>query len=539
MSTTGELDVGGEPLGSLPRALKRPGLDAIVAACAAAVLGLVLAVATETTLLGLASDDAFYYFKIAESIVVGAGSTFDGIAPTNGYHPLWMVCAVAVYALGGATGLGPAAALIWLGGALGLWTAVLARRLVEGWIAPGFGLVALALLLLPHGVIAMLNGLETSLALLTTCAVIAFVARRDALDPSRPLADAAWLGALLACAFLARLDSIFLAFAAGGLTLLTGALGRAPWGRVLARCAVMGGAFLALASPYLALNLWSFGALMPISGAVKSSMPALRHSLVLEGDSLFGLALLCASWLALIPVVARDVRTRSVAEALRSPLLLLALACSGHFLHVFFWMDWGVYWWHFAAYGLLLALAVPAGLSRLLAPGARRLAIAGALGLSLLTLPIQVGQIDNRLARHVMWRDAALWARQNTEPDAVFALKDAGLFAFFSERAVVNLDGKANGLRYRDHLASGEVERYLREVGVRYVADVNGGCASDGRCAIQILRSNRPGVFLVFPAADELYRSASYPTRLGLQQDGPEPRFMIWRFDPDAGGAAR
>jgi len=45
------------------------------------------------------TDDAFYYFKTAQNIAEGIGITFDGLAPTNGFHPLWMVICVPVFAL--------------------------------------------------------------------------------------------------------------------------------------------------------------------------------------------------------------------------------------------------------------------------------------------------------------------------------------------------------------------------------------------------------------------------------------------------------
>lgn len=41
-------------------------------------------------------DDMFYYLRVAQHIVAGHGSTFDGVAPTNGYHPLWMMICVAL-----------------------------------------------------------------------------------------------------------------------------------------------------------------------------------------------------------------------------------------------------------------------------------------------------------------------------------------------------------------------------------------------------------------------------------------------------------
>ena len=44
----------------------------------------------------LTFDDAFYYFGIARNVAHGHGSTFDGINPTNGYHPLWMLIVGAV-----------------------------------------------------------------------------------------------------------------------------------------------------------------------------------------------------------------------------------------------------------------------------------------------------------------------------------------------------------------------------------------------------------------------------------------------------------
>ena len=43
------------------------------------------------------SDDAYYYYIIAENVAAGHGSTFDGLAPTNGYHPLWMLTLAGLF----------------------------------------------------------------------------------------------------------------------------------------------------------------------------------------------------------------------------------------------------------------------------------------------------------------------------------------------------------------------------------------------------------------------------------------------------------
>ncbi|HMG55744.1 MAG TPA: hypothetical protein VK601_19730, partial [Kofleriaceae bacterium] len=44
-------------------------------------------------------DDAFYYFQIARNAALGRGFTFDGLAATNGFHPLYMWLIVPIFAV--------------------------------------------------------------------------------------------------------------------------------------------------------------------------------------------------------------------------------------------------------------------------------------------------------------------------------------------------------------------------------------------------------------------------------------------------------
>ena len=46
-------------------------------------------------------DDASYYMTIARNVAAGRGLTFDGIHPTNGFHPLWLVTLVPLVPLRG------------------------------------------------------------------------------------------------------------------------------------------------------------------------------------------------------------------------------------------------------------------------------------------------------------------------------------------------------------------------------------------------------------------------------------------------------
>src|SRR5580700_10206267 len=45
----------------------------------------------------LFADDSYFYFQVAWNFARGAGSTFNNILPTNGYHPLWMLLCAAVF----------------------------------------------------------------------------------------------------------------------------------------------------------------------------------------------------------------------------------------------------------------------------------------------------------------------------------------------------------------------------------------------------------------------------------------------------------
>ena len=51
-------------------------------------------------------DDGYFYPQIARAIAHGQGSTFNGIMPTNGYHPLWMlVCVLGAWITSTSTSL--------------------------------------------------------------------------------------------------------------------------------------------------------------------------------------------------------------------------------------------------------------------------------------------------------------------------------------------------------------------------------------------------------------------------------------------------
>jgi len=80
-------------------------------------------------------DDAYYYFKVAQNVSEGHGSTFDGLNPSNGYHPLWMLVCVPIFYLAQYDLILPLRILILLLAGLRAATSILLYHLLRNVIA--------------------------------------------------------------------------------------------------------------------------------------------------------------------------------------------------------------------------------------------------------------------------------------------------------------------------------------------------------------------------------------------------------------------
>jgi hypothetical protein len=483
-------------------------------------------------LLALPSDDAFYYFTIARNVVAGNGLTFDGITTTNGWHPLWMLFLLPIFCFFPDDLETPIRAALGLNAILAVATVAWLHRIVNRRVAPGFGLLAVGLAILPHCATAMTNGLETGLLLFALIALLSFCYRLDADTSTVSPAVSLGFGVFIGMVTLCRLDAAFLLPAS---LILLGAAAlrrRTHWRRTVVRAIVE---ILGFAIPFGVFAAWNvsrFGEIMPISGAVKSTMPHLRESLTLRGDMWMGLVLAVGIWLTLL--LSSVCTSRSAPSRRRGPLLLLALSCTLHYVHAFLFLDWGVYWWHFAPYGLCLAMTLPAAAESVLhriSVRPRPIVVGAFVLCGIGSAILIVRQLDIKYRQHAAWCDAAQWANENTPADAVFALKDAGLFGYFSRRSVVNLDGKANGREYLPHLRDGTVEDYLRTVNVRYMADVHARYRQ-GQYAIAIPRVNRHALILMMHESDEVYRSDTIPAHASRFGSSADAHFAIWTYPP-------
>lgn len=421
----------------------------------------------------LFSDDAYYYTISARHFAGTGLFTFDGEAEMHGFHPLWFWIQVGGFGLLG-TGASPLATY-----QLAMWAqaaAVLAGvGLCAGLVLRSggaerdalFGMLllssVLALLLLPLNVRALLSGMELAISLPVFVALAALVWKRR-------LAAAGVAGALLVAS---RLDTLVYVVAPLALAM--------AWSRrERPREALRAG--LALAGPALAATLaflaWHrarFGYAMPIHGTLKSSFPGVHwqwHQLA--GLGLFEpwppfVALLAL--LVSLPLLAAGTRR----EAIRRAGLVAALLCGVQLASFLLFQKWTkpVPPWYWGLPQLCAGFALLAGLASRL-PRAFRYApvllALGSLGLQLQALPgtaRELARIRKAGPRHGF--DPVVRFMQSRPEGQRWAATDAGAFAFWSGRPVVNLDGLVNDRAYQETLCRAGLAAALRQRAVRYL----------------------------------------------------------------------
>jgi hypothetical protein len=342
---------------------------------------------------------------------------------------------------------------------------------------------------------------------------------------------------------LARLDSVFLIFAAGLWALLEWTRGGNLWGtrggpvarRLLSHLPLLAAAVPVL--PYLIWNLTVFGHLEPVSGAMKTTFPDPGfHPGPLRNFPEYVLLLAVA-------LVTLFAGLRAQAARSTRALGMFSLAALLHATYTVVFMIWAVDRWHFALLVFLGLAALPVLGQRVLelvrrgwAMAAVVVAIVGAVAVQVYSFRLREGRFQSDTYR------VALWVRENLPEDAVLSATDTGVFAYFSERSTVNLDGLINSFEYLERLRAGggQVEAYLAEKGVRYLFDQNAYDLEDVRSGEyetrQIRVAYRPeartAAVLTVHRSDEVHRLDVMSRRdLGSAQTEPNS-IILYRYRP-------
>ena len=160
------------------------------------------------------NDDGFYYFKVAQNIVAGHGVTFDGINATNGFHPLWELICIPIYALTKGDLITPLRVVVILFGIMQSISLVLIYRIftfkiskiLSFMITMAFGFTWMVYTNIFKG------GLESALSFMLVV-ILLTIGTEYHISRERSLSKLIIIGVIAALTVLSRLDNfIFVVF---------------------------------------------------------------------------------------------------------------------------------------------------------------------------------------------------------------------------------------------------------------------------------------------------------------------------------------
>ncbi len=434
-----------------------------------------IAVGGEGRIVQMVPDDAFYYLVLAKAHATLGRWTFDGVAPTTGFHLLWGYLLSAVYTLAPGAGL---RSVFWGSGLVGAactavacgLTALTAMRIWGRGAVTGVAVIFAgpAALALPAFI------MEGPLALLFAAAV-SFLALR-----STPPRGAAVLAIAFACGLLGMLSRSDFGIVPGAIFLVQAlrvALGRLSWRDALTPAAGLFGSVVGLGLVLLHTHAVS-GGFLQASAAVKAHWSAhagngfTRPALLVLGVAAPSpLALIAAQTLQTLVVAcglaalsAWAVLTRRIrGEALllvAAPALTLCLYVGLYSRNTEATQPW------YAA-----NLLVPAALlaAAVIGPLAVRWRTAALVAAGLFVAISALASLKPLWPAQTSMREAGLTLRR-TPALAPVGGWNVGLVSYFAARPVVNLDGLVNDA-ILPHLSPPTLADYVRERRLRYVVD--------------------------------------------------------------------
>jgi hypothetical protein len=458
----------------------------------------------EVTLGHVLYEDTFYYLKIAQHLVAGNGSTFGGVAPTNGYHPLWMVLSTGLATVFDGRLL--VHALLTVAAVLHVAQALVIARILHRWTSPAITLAVTAFFLFNwRAIVINLCGLETPLAVL----MVLIVVDRLMLERRRTeLVRELRFGLLLGVAVLSRFDLLLLVGVAGLWVMLDPRYGGSVTrrDRLLAGSAVGAGVLAAL-MPWFVFSYTTSATLLPNSRIAVAMRAPVHYDLsdpaaflaTLKGQlhSLVHWASDSANFFGLSPWVAPQGRMAAVLglAALAAGLAIAIYRARSHTtarlaaaLLAYCVLHAGYYVVFMRAE---LRYVMPAAVVVLVAVGlvihaatvGRRPALIGPaaaiVGITLFANTVAAGATawDRGHAAtrthlyHPLLLEMALWVRDNTPPETVVGSWNAGIMGYFSERTVVNVDGVVNDDALRA-MQSRTLDEYIAGRNVAVLVDV-------------------------------------------------------------------
>ncbi len=477
---------------------------------------------------GYLYDDSFYAFQIARNIADGRGATFDGTTPTNGFQPLYVFTLVPFYKWFAPDGIAPIYAALTLLALLTVVTAVFLFLIVRRYASDAVALVgALVWVFSPVVVRQTANGLETALILFFIAWSVYFYLTRVRNETDCSRTNYIKLGLLLGLTVLARVDGIFFVLAMAldfllvvrrrfrdgspsreslrgvGFAAAVAFLIYLPW--LIFSVATVGSPlqesglatrFLSIAyAPFFGMGsaeLVENGPGLPFVWAhVEHAVSILKLSppvhvffravekltgggpatgwllVVVNFAGLAGLGIFLV-WLIRTRISARWARRQELMFLLMFSVMLVA-AYSSYIFGAFFFTRY-FYPVYFIATIFAACILNDVVVWTARKPVVLRTAAIGFVVLYSVGLVYMGLSSGFRSTRVYHFYDVALWVEQNTDEGETIGVFQGGAIGYFSNRRVINLDGKVNGDALVA-LRSGELCDYIVEAGIDVVLD--------------------------------------------------------------------
>jgi len=455
------------------------------------IIVIVLMIAVVVSILLLIStfgvqlvDDGYYYLEIARNIASGSGFTFDGLNPTNGFHPLWQIILVPIFLITQSRAIA-AMAVTMLQALLFAGTGFMVYRiLIENTKKTSLSIAGAAFWLFNFWFWSKgaLSGMETGL--LTLCFGISLLLFTRSLRGS---GSTCLLSISLITTCMARLDSIALVL---GICLIFLFLRRY---RDAARTGLPVMIYLAL---YMITNKFIFGGFIPVSGYIKSATGnELLGQLFATGNLKFfqhGVAnfVSITTLGGRLPLIAALAAITGIALAavhiLRTtvtPIREIIAVCCIYIISILLYysfmydslLDIYTYYWFPAILGVLISsfLLLSRMQHRLLRSGIIWILLAG------LIIFNTVYALDRLQGYSFVIPDSGRPERNavnylNTlDEGTVIGSWDAGYVGYYCRHRVVNLDGLVNNYEYQVILQDHGLEEYFDMQNITCIANID------------------------------------------------------------------
>lgn len=442
------------------------------------------------------TDDSFIYFTVARNIVNGYGMTFDGQSLGNGFHPLWMLLLLPMFALSGGNGALPIHLALTFASVFDILTAWIVFITIR-WLTSSdrAGLLGTAFYVFNLGAFNdSLNGLESSLStLLMAISIYLFWQIRKGHGGNLPDRQYVIWGLTLGLSMLARTDNVI---PASVLLAWMFIYSKAKRVRVLFAGSVAG----IIVLPWLLFNIFYFGTIMQSSAgafpyvlheaysAQYGSSPLLQaqRSLALAYNWTFGIIpltflLMPKSWpslyflvLGLIIGAFVSARTQhtvlwwSRVRLLAAPVLAIVALFLVHTL-----IRWYPRTWYFTS--LVFVVAVALGLTSAYVFDSMPRRWSGRLAWAVFLILIgwfmwRIHADGPRYPWQIEMYRAGRWVAENVEPYERAASFNGGLIGYLGNGAVIDVAGVIDNEAYRA-LRQRKLGRYMRDRNIRYIID--------------------------------------------------------------------